>query len=222
MGEVNHYNDDFEDEFFDATDYTAFDIQNASPDTLRSVTTTLLEGHHSASKHNCCPKRTFNPEIDIPSAAYKELSSEGVKLWYQFDNKDPKIIVSMHEYPKEGSSAMVPYNKPNPTTSQRSKHGNPPINPLRNLTNIVDPGDEVVTRNDLKVFASQIISSLTSPTTEQPEYQILSATSKKEDLPLLSSLPQGAPVQRLADTLPTTPGTYHISEKADGKGASKR
>ena len=71
MGEVNHYNDDFEDEFFYATDYTAFDIQNASPDTLRSFTTTLLEAHQSASKRDCRPKRTFNPEIDIPSAAFK-------------------------------------------------------------------------------------------------------------------------------------------------------
>ena len=81
------------------------------------------------------------------------------------------------------------------------------------MTDISEVRDEVVTRNDLKAFASQLISSFTSSTTEQPEYQILSATSKKEYLPLLSSLPQGAPVQSLADALPTTPGTYHISEK---------
>ena len=97
MGEVNHY--DQPEEFFDATDFE-FDIQNTAPDTLRSFTTNLLTAYESVSKRQ--PKRNFDPEIDIPPLAFKELSDEGVKLSYQFDNKDRKNIVSMHNYPKEG------------------------------------------------------------------------------------------------------------------------
>ena len=50
MGEVNHYNDDYDDKFFDTTDYTTFDIQNASTITLRSFITNLLATHGSVSK----------------------------------------------------------------------------------------------------------------------------------------------------------------------------
>lgn len=50
IGEVNHYNDDYEDKFFDATDYTALDIQNAPTDTLSSFTTNLLVAYESVSK----------------------------------------------------------------------------------------------------------------------------------------------------------------------------
>ena len=75
MGEVNHY--DQQEEFSDATDFE-FDIQNAAPDTLRSFTTNLLTAYKLVSKRR--PKRNFNPKIDIPPIAFKELSDEGVKL----------------------------------------------------------------------------------------------------------------------------------------------
>ena len=100
MGEVNHYNNDYEDEFFDATDYAAFDIQNAPTDTLRSLTTNLLEAHKLASERR--QKGVFNPEIDIPSTAFRKLSNEGVKLWYQFNNKDRKPIVSIYTQVSKG------------------------------------------------------------------------------------------------------------------------
>ena len=90
IGEVNHYNDDYKDEFFDATDYTTFDIQNELTDTLRLFTTNLSAAHESVSKLR--QKSVFNLEIDISSAAFKEFSNEGIKLWYQFDNKDRTVV----------------------------------------------------------------------------------------------------------------------------------
>ena len=186
MGEVNHYNDDNDDKFFDETDYTAFDIQNVPPNTLRLFTTNLLAVQGSISKRR--QKRNFNHKIDIPPAAFKELSNEGVKLWYQFDNKDRKIIVSMHDYLKEGSSAMVPYSKHKSTPNPRFRNYNRDSNRLTNSTDILNDRKDLVTHNNLESFLSQIISSFALSITTQPEYQILSATSKKEDLPLLSSL----------------------------------
>ena len=129
MGEVNHYNDDYEAAFFDADDYATFDIKNAPPDTLRSFTTNILAAYKSVFKRR--QKRDFNPKIDIPSIAFRELSDEGVKLWYQFDNKDRQVIVSMYEYSKEELSAVVPYQKLKPTTkvlSSRYKNNSWPNN----------------------------------------------------------------------------------------------
>ena len=146
MGEVNHYNNDYEDEFFDANDCAAFDIQFTPPDTLRSFTTNLLAAHESVSRRH--KKRGFNPEINIPSIAFRELSDERVKLWYQFNNKDRKVIVSMHEYPKEELSVAVPYQKPKPTMnvlSSRYKNNNWPSNKLTNSTEILDIGKDLVT-----------------------------------------------------------------------------
>ena len=45
MREVNHYNNDYDVEFFNATEYTAFGVQNAPPDMLRLSTTNLLAAH---------------------------------------------------------------------------------------------------------------------------------------------------------------------------------
>ena len=167
-------------------------------------------------------KRNFNPDIDIPPLAFKELSDEGVKLWYQFDNKDRKIIVSMHEYPKEGSSALVPYGQPKPPNLKpRYWSDHQPSNRLSNTTDVSNNGNDIMTQNDLEYFASQIISSISTMTPPQAEYQILSATSKKQDLPLLPSFPQGVPVCSLADMLPSKLGTYQICDKQNKKGESK-
>ena len=145
-GEVNHYEQ--QEEFYDATDFD-FDIQNAPTDTLQSFTTNLLAAHESVSKRR--QKHNFNPEIDTSPLAFKELSNKGVKLWYQFDNKDRKIIVSMNDYPKEGSSATVPYNKNKlPNLNPRFRNDNRPSNRLSNSTDILDSGNEVMTRNDLE------------------------------------------------------------------------
>ena len=166
MGEINHYEQ--QEEFYDATDFE-FDIQNAPPDTLWLFTTTkLLAVHEAVSKRR--QKRNFNPEIDIPPLAFKELSSEAVKLRYQFDNKDRKIIMSMHDYPKEGSSAMVPYDQSRPPhPNLRYKNDNRPSNRLSNATDISNSGNDIMTRNDRESFASQIISSFAPTPLPQAE-----------------------------------------------------
>ena len=158
MGEVNHYNNDHDDEFFDATDYAAFDIQNTTPDTLRLFTTNLLAAHKSVFKRQ--QKHNFNHDIDIPSAAYKELLDEGVKLWYQFDNKDRKIIVTMHDYPKEDLSNIVPYSKIKPAMNLRYKNDNRSSNRLTNSTDILADRKDLVTRNYLEAFVVIVINNL--------------------------------------------------------------
>ena len=150
MGEINHYEQ--QEEFYDATDFE-FDIQNATPGTLQSFTTNLLAAHKLVSKRR--QKRNFNPEIDIPPLAFKELSDKGVKLWYQFDHKDRKIIVSMHNYPKEEPSAMVPYDQPKPPNLKpRYRNDHRPSNRLSNATDISNNGNGIMTRTDLESFAS--------------------------------------------------------------------
>ena len=126
----------------------------------------------------------------------------------------------MYESPKEEESAVVLYRKPKPFYKKDSRLNNR----LTNSTDISSEGEDLVTRNNLEAFTSQIISSFTPSTMTQQhlEYQILLATSKKEDLPLLSSLPQGAPVRSLADLLPSQAGTYHIQEKENDTGLSKQ
>ena len=217
MGEFDHYEQT--EALYDGTDFE-FDIQNATPNMLRSFTTSLSAGHELVS--NCRQKCNFNPEIDILPLAFKELSNEGVKLWYQFDNKDRKIIVSMHNYLKEGSSALVPYDQPKPPNLKpRYRNIHQTSNRLSNATDISNNGNDIITRNDLESFTSQIISSFSPTTPPQTEYQILSATSKKQDLPLLSSLPQGAPVRSLGVMLPSKQGRYQIRDKPNKKGQSK-
>ena len=128
----------------------------------------------------------------------------------------------MHDYPKEGSSTMVPFDKSKPPhPNLRYRNNNRPSNRLSNATDISDSGNNTMTRKDLESFVSQIISSFTPTPPPQAEYQILSATSKKQDLPLLSSLPQGAPVCSPANMLPSKPGTYQILDKPNVKGESK-
>ena len=144
MGEANHYEQ--QEEFYDATDFD-FNFQNKLPDTLQLFTTNLLAAHKLVSKRR--QKRNFNPEIDIQPLLFKELSNKGVKLWYQFDNKDRKIIVSIHDYPKEGSSTMVPYNRSKPPNlNLRYKNDNQPSNWFSNSTDISDSGNDIMTRND--------------------------------------------------------------------------
>ena len=127
----------------------------------------------------------------------------------------------MHEYPKEELSTMIPYSKPKPGINQRSKNDNRSSNRMTNSTDVLDNSEDLVTHNDLEAFVSQIMSLFARSTATQPEYQILSATSKEEDILLLSLLPQGATIRSLADPLPSKPGTYHICEKANDKGSNK-
>ena len=60
---------------------------------------------------------------------------------------------------------MVPYSKPKPNTTQRSKNDNQLSNQLTNSTDVLDNGEDLVTQNDLEAFASQMTSSFTPSAT---------------------------------------------------------
>ena len=76
-----------------------------------------------------------------------------------------------------------------------------------NLTDILNEDEEqLVTQNELSVWYDTNNNNTTR------EYHICLANSKQKDLPLLSSLSQGAPLQSLTDHLPTKPGNYHIQD----------
>ena len=54
LSDINHYNDDSKDKFFDANDLDTFDIDNEPPDTLQSFTTNLRVAYESKQQQKAC------------------------------------------------------------------------------------------------------------------------------------------------------------------------